>query len=185
MPADKNRIDEISPMVHAFLKDRMANILVDQGFSKDVVAAVTDVSVNRIPDVWNKVAALNGLKKLPDFEPIAVAFKRVVNIIKKSDLDKTADLRQSVNPALFEDKSETELYDAVLQVSALVSENMEKGLFDKALLNIAELRNPVDGFFDGVLVMAENENIKNNRLALLGMIAALFENLADFSKLST
>ena len=185
LPDNQAKIDEIFPMVYAFFKDRMANILVEQGFSKDVVTAVTEVPVDCIPDVWKKTEALNDLKKLPDFEPIAVAFKRVVNIIKKSGLEKTADPGATVNPDLFEDKSETELHQAVLKISTLVTQNMAKGLFDKALLNIAELRNPVDDFFDGVLVMAENENIRNNRLALLGMIAALFENLADFSKLST
>jgi glycyl-tRNA synthetase beta chain len=62
---------------------------------------------------------------------------------------------------------------------------MEKGLFEKALLDIATLRGPVDAFFEGVMVLAEDQNLRRNRMALLGHIAALFGNFADFSKLST
>ncbi|MCP4371934.1 MAG: hypothetical protein GY797_28025, partial [Deltaproteobacteria bacterium] len=62
---------------------------------------------------------------------------------------------------------------------------MSQGFFDQALLDIASLRDVVDAFFDGVMVMAENKNIQNNRLALLSRIAALFGKFADFSKIST
>ena len=185
LPDDKEKTDEVYAMVYAFLKDRMTNILVDKGFSKDVVAAVTHISVDCVPDAWQKVAALDTLKQAPDFEPLAVAFKRVVNIIKKSDLDITKDLSAAVNTDLFEDPCETELYQAVREVGTSVSNHMNLGKFEKALLDIATLRDPVDRFFDDVLVMADDERIRHNRLALLGLIAALFENLADFSKLST
>ena len=66
-----------------------------------------------------------------------------------------------------------------------VSDKMSQGFFDEALLDIASLRDAVDAFFDGVMVMAENKTIQNNRLALLGRIAALFGKFADFSKIST
>ncbi len=62
---------------------------------------------------------------------------------------------------------------------------MKKGLFDEALIAVASLRDPVDHFFDAVMVMAEDKDVRRNRLALLGQIAALFGKLADFSKLST
>jgi glycyl-tRNA synthetase beta chain len=66
-----------------------------------------------------------------------------------------------------------------------VSEAVDNGLFEKALLDIATLRGPVDAFFDGVMVLAEDKAVRRNRMLLLGIIAALFSKLADFSKLST
>jgi glycyl-tRNA synthetase beta chain len=185
MPGETEKLNDVALQVQSFLKDRMANILADKGFARDVIAAVTDVSVDCVTDLFKKVEALDQLKQAPDFEPLAVAFKRVVNIIKKSGPDIHKGLPVSVNPDLFEHSCEAELLAAVKDVAISVSSSLEGGRFDLALLAIASLRKPLDAFFDGVLVMAENENLKNNRLALLGMIAALFENLADFSKLST
>ena len=86
---------------------------------------------------------------------------------------------------LFEHKSEADLYSAYQKVKKSVSDAMQKGLFEKALQDIATLRGSVDAFFDGVMVLAEDKSIRRNRLALLEHIAALFGQIADFSKLST
>ena len=90
-----------------------------------------------------------------------------------------------VNEKLFEHKSESALFSAYKKVEKSVSDKMSKGFFDQALLDIASLRDVVDAFFNGVMVMAENKHIQNNRLALLGLIASLFGKFADFSKIST
>jgi glycyl-tRNA synthetase beta chain len=66
-----------------------------------------------------------------------------------------------------------------------VEDHLRKDLFDRALVEIASLRDAVDAFFDGVMVMADDMAVRRNRLALLGHIAALFGGFADFSKLST
>jgi glycyl-tRNA synthetase beta chain len=159
----------------------MINLLADSGYSKDVVVAVTAVSVDRAPDVWNRVQALEKLKAEPDFEPLAVAFKRVVNIIKKAE---TADSR-ALDETLFEAPCEGHLYSEFQRIGQQVTECLEDGRFDEALRQIATLRPAVDALFDGVMVMAENEAIRANRLALLGKISNLFATFADFSKLST
>jgi glycyl-tRNA synthetase beta chain len=174
-------ITETVQKVADFFSGRMTNLLADDGYSRDVVAAVTAVSVNRVPDVWNRVQALEKLKAEPDFEPLAVAFKRVVNIIKKAD---TAESR-AVNEGLFEAPCEGNLYSAFQSIRQQVGECLDDGRFDEALRKIATLRPAVDAFFDGVMVMAENEAIRRNRLALLGEISDLFASFADFSKLST
>ena len=124
------------------------------------------------------------LKAQPDFEPLAVAFKRVVNIIKKSAKSAAAQ-NASVDEKLFEDGCEGALLASCKQVEKKSAASMEKGRFDQALLDIAKLRDDVDAFFDGVMVMADNAKIRNNRLALLGRIATLFNRFADFSKIST
>jgi glycyl-tRNA synthetase beta chain len=134
-----------------------------------------------VPDLWNRAKALQDLKTAPDFEPLAVAFKRVVNIIKKAKAFKAKPVKES----LFEHDSESKLFSAYEDVKNRVADNLDKGKFEQALHEIASLRDAVDAFFDGVLVMAKNTKIRNNRLALLKHIADLFETMADFSKIST
>ena len=114
-----------------------------------------------------------------------MAFKRVVNILKKSGKLKAQARPAGVNDNLFEHESESALLAAYQKVEKKVSEAMGKGLFEKALQDIAALRGPVDDFFDGVLVLAEDQNVRRNRMALLEHIAMLFGKFADFSKLST
>jgi len=176
---------DVAQKVSTFLQNRIAHLLAEEGYSKDVIAAVVSVTVDNVPDVWNRVVALEKLKAEPDFEPLAVTFKRVVNIIKKSGNIKAAGKGRDVNENLFEDESESALYNAYKKVENKVSDQMNKGFFDQALLDIASLRDSVDAFFDSVMVMVENRKIRNNRIALLEHIAALFGMFADFSKIST
>jgi glycyl-tRNA synthetase beta chain len=171
----------ISEEVLTFFKNRMAHLLSEDGFSKDVIASVLSTPVNQIPHVWAKVAALEALKNRPDFEPLASAFKRVVNIIKKADPLEG----QKVEENLFETPSEASLYTTYQKVKQTVLEALDRGQFEKALLAVASLRKDVDEFFDAVLVMAEDKRIRENRLGLLRCIADLFSKLADFSKIST
>jgi glycyl-tRNA synthetase beta chain len=170
--------------IYGFLRDRISYLLSDEGFSKDVIAAVVSVSVNHVPHVWKRVQALQALKLEQDFEPLTIAFKRVVNILKQARYNDSRD-ENDVDTDLFEHACEHDLLKAFHRVNQIVSENLAEGLFDKALLNIASLREPVDAFFDGVLVMTEDPKIRVNRLRLLGRINKLFGRFADFSKIST
>jgi len=154
-------------------------MLAEEGFSKEVIAAVLSVPADVIPDVWNRVKALESLKAKPDFEPLAIAFKRAVNIIRKAELTEDA----SVDPALFEDACESALFAALQGIRAKAKTELDSGDFSQALLTIATLREPVDAFFDGVMVMADDIKIRCNRLALLKQIADLFAEFADFSKI--
>ena len=171
--------------VYTFLQNRISHLLAEEGFSRDVIAAVASVSVDDVPNVRNRVKALESLKARPDFEPLAIGFKRVVNIIRKSGQAQEGVAPEAVNAALFEHDSEGALLDKFKAVDLKVSEAMANNAFDQALVEIASLKDAVDRFFDGVMVMAEDAAIRGNRLALLGNIAALFAKFADFSKLST
>lgn len=175
------KIREIADKVNDFLYNRMTHQLAEEGFSKDVIAAVASVSADNVPDLWNRVQALQDLKTAPDFEPLAVAFKRVVNIIKKAKAFKAKPVEES----LFQHDSESVLYADYKKVKKKVSDSLGKGDLEKALHEIASLRDTVDAFFDGVLVMAKEKKIRGNRLSLLKQIADLFETIADFSKIST
>ena len=165
-----------------FFRSRISHLLAEEGFSKDVIAAVAGVSVDHVPNVWKRVRALEALKAHPDFDSIAVAFKRVVNIIRKAgDVCK----EDKIDESLFEDATESALYGIFQQVRSRVADKLDHGLFDAALEEIASLRKPVDAFFDGVMVMSENTALRRNRLALLERISCLFGMIADFSKIST
>jgi glycyl-tRNA synthetase beta chain len=177
-------VGELCDKVYEFIKNRIAHLLAEQGYSKDVIAAVTDVSVDDVPNVWNRVRALESMKVQPDFEPLVAGFKRVGNIIKKSG-DAAESAPAEVDEKLFEHESESALYGAFRRVEKKVSLAMAQGLFDQALLDIASLRGFVDAFFDGVMVMTDNRIVRANRLALLRHITFLFGKFADFSKIST
>ncbi|MCP4747806.1 MAG: glycine--tRNA ligase subunit beta [Desulfobacteraceae bacterium] len=166
-----------------FIKQRIDNILADEGFAKDVIFAVTSVSVDNIPYVWQRVDALHQMKGQPDFEPLAVAFKRVVNILKKEGID--GDTALAPDTSLFQDPSEESLYESVRAVQQQVKQCLMSGRFGDSLKAISTLRSPVDGFFDNVMVMVEDSSIRDNRLALLNTISSLFNEIADFSKIET
>ena len=180
-----SEINELVEKVYTFVQNRISHLLAEEGFSRDVIAAIVSVSVDDVPNVRNRVKALESLKSRPDFEPLAVGFKRVVNIIRKAGQQEKGAGLEAVEPALFEHASEGHLFEEFKAVDQKVSDAMAKDSFDQALMEIASLKDAVDRFFDGVMVMAEDSGIRRNRLALLGQIAALFGKFADFSKLST
>ncbi|MFW5635928.1 MAG: glycine--tRNA ligase subunit beta, partial [Thermodesulfobacteriota bacterium] len=140
-PAEETA-EETIDAVYEFLKSRMTHILADGGYSKDVIQAVTEISIDRVPQVRERVAALEKLKSQPDFEPLAAAFKRVVNIIKKSDMVAAAESVR-VDESLFQDPCESNLYRAFQEVENRVDQDLNQGGFEAALLDIASLKKPV------------------------------------------
>lgn len=168
---------DIVQKILGFIRDRMVNMLVDRGHSRNAVHSAVSVSFDNIPDTLLRVKALDAFRQLLDFESLATAFKRVVNILKKQGFD---DIKEP-DPALFEADAETALYQACMETGSKVSGYTKEGEYDSALKEIASLRPHVDRFFDDVMVMVDNEALKNNRTALLSQVAALFGNIADFS----
>jgi len=184
-PRSTADINDLTEKVYTFIKNRIAHQLAEEDYSKDIITATVDVSINHVPNVWNRIRALEALKARPDFEALVTGFKRVGNILKKSG-KYTLDFEiKEVNQDLFEHQSEFALFSAFKEVEKKVVAAMDAGLFDQALVDIASLRVGVDAFFDEVMVLAEDKNVRGNRLALLGCITALFGRFADFSKLST
>ena len=182
--------EQTAQKVLTFFQHRMEHLLVEEGFSKDVIAAVVSASMDNIPAVRKRTEALQALKAKPDFEPLAIAFKRVVNIIRQAkQLGEIASgqgrKQTKTDPGLFQEPCEQALYDTLQKVEQNISEDLKGGGFDRALLTVATLKGPVDAFFDGVMVLTEDERLKQNRLGLLGEIAEVFAIFADFSKIST
>ncbi|MGD8961450.1 MAG: glycine--tRNA ligase subunit beta [Desulfobacterales bacterium] len=182
---DSDALKTLTRKVYTFLQNRILQLLADQGYAKDTIAAVVEVSIDNVPNLWSRLEALESLKAKPDFEPLAVAFKRAVNILKKSGKQQGRPRPGELKETLFEHESEAALFAAYQKVEKKVSDAIQKGLYEKALQDIATLRGPVDAFFDGVMVLADDRSVRSNRLALLEHIAALFGQIADFSKLST
>lgn len=172
---------EVEARILDFIRMRLSHLMEEEGFSRDVIASVVSVSIDDIPKTYERVKALETLKAMPDFEPIAVCFKRVVNIIRKASLPDTIQVDESI----FKDRVEKDLYTAFLKTQKEVAACVEQGEYKKALAGIATLRGPVDAFFDGVMVMAEEEALRNNRLSILKEISTLFGGIADFSMIST
>ncbi len=179
---------QIAHQIVTFFQHRIEYLLAEQGFPKDVIGAVVSSSIDDVPGVLKRTRALSHLKTKPDFEALAVAFKRVVNIIKKARQPEDIAPDQPVaktDSSLFQEPCERVLYEAFQRVRQETSEDLERGNFDRALLTVSTLKDPVDGFFDGVMVLAEDQRLRQNRLALLGEIADFFATFADFSKIST
>lgn len=168
---------EVQAEVIEFIRLRLVNMLTGQGFAADVVDAVLAAGFDDPVDVVARIEALAELKGREDFESLAVAFKRVVNIIKGG-------VDAVIEPALFEADCEQALHGALQQAQGEVVALVETGDYPAALKAIAALRAPVDAFFDGVMVMAKDEAVKTNRLALLTGVAGLFQGIADFARIA-
>jgi glycyl-tRNA synthetase beta chain len=168
--------EQVAGEVLEFFRARFVNLLGNL-YSADAVDAAIAAGFDNLVEVKARIAALNEFKTHSDFEPLAVAFKRVGNIIKSgTDVP--------VDSALFEDTAESALYEAILAVKSSAETRVAAGAWLDALTEIATLRGPVDLFFERVMVMAENEQVRTNRLALLTVIARMFGRIADFSRIA-
>jgi glycyl-tRNA synthetase beta chain len=168
--------DTVSAEVLEFFRGRYVNMMAGR-YPSDVVDAAVAVSFDNLNDTTARIEALAQFKERPDFEPLAVAFKRVCNIVKQgSDIP--------VDGTLFQVEAERELFTAFEVISTSAGEKIAAKNYLSALKEIAGLRGAVDTFFEQVMVMVEDEKVKNNRLALLTGIARLFGAIADFARLS-
>jgi glycyl-tRNA synthetase beta chain len=166
-----------------FLLDRAKFVFRErEGYGYDEVSAVFRAGADDLVDAQKRLAALKAIRRSKNFEPLAVSFKRIRKILEKANVE-SGDGRQ-VNPELFEHAAERELHAAVRGAAAKVQTQKRAGKYQEALETIAGLRKAVDHFFDGVMVMAENEAVRNNRLALLAELLSEFTTVADFSEIS-
>ena len=119
---------------------------------------------------------------------LAAANKRIANILRKADADLTLDSSVgtlTVNLKIFEAKAESRLHDAIEQLSAEHNKDLTERNYERLLIRLAGLREPVDSYFDEVMVMADDSAQRENRLAQLGQLRRLFLDVADISQIST
>ena len=164
----------------AFILDRAKYLLREKyGFAYDEVNAAMAAGSDDLVDVLRRVEALKAIRGTKNFEPLAVAFKRIHKILDKAGKDGQS--AKTTTPELFKDVAERNLYHAAEAARIRVAEHKRAGQYREALEVIADLRPAVDRFFDEVLVMAEEEAVRKNRLGLLAMLRKEFSTIADFS----
>ncbi len=167
--------EQVAAEVREFFRGRFVNLQAGE-FPGDAVEAAVAVGSDDLVAAKARIAALAEFKSHPDFEALTIGFKRAANIVKEG-------VDTPVNPALFTDPSEGELCAAFAGVKSSVEEKVAEHSYLEALTRIATLRVPIDHFFEKVMVMAEEPEIRANRLALLTGIARLVGGIADFSRL--
>jgi glycyl-tRNA synthetase beta chain len=164
-----------------FFRERLRNLLRDAGHDHRAVDAVLALDPARIDQVPARLAAVKAFAALPEADALAAANKRIVNILRKSGGEAGA----SVNPALLQEDAEKALFAAVEAAAPGIEAQLAAADYTSALKALAGLRAAVDAFFDNVMVMAEDAQIRSNRLALLSRLAGLMNRVADISKLSS
>ncbi len=165
-----------------FFEGRLQSQLATD-FPTDIVQAVLAVGFDDVTTVADRVTALSALRAEPVFGPLAAGFKRVVNILRKQAGDVEAS-SLSVDATRFEQDAETNLYTATTGATAAMNTAIEARDWAEAVHLLAGLRDPVDAFFENVMVMTDNPELKRNRLALLFEIETLFKRVADLSVVS-
>lgn len=162
-----------------FLYDRLRGYLKDKGYTTNEVEAVVSLRPQRLDDILGRLEAVRTFAGLPESASLAAANKRITNILRKN-----TEAVGAVDPALFQESAEGALHTALEGIRPGVESAFAQGDFTAALRDLARLREAVDQFFDGVMVMAEDARLRANRLALLASLHALANRVADISKLA-
>jgi glycyl-tRNA synthetase beta chain len=170
---------KVEQEVFDYMLERLRAYYLDRGVSVDVFDAVSALAPSRPLDFDRRIKAVSAFRDMDEAESLAAANKRVGNILKKSDV--TAVLE--VNESLLTEAAEKNLYTTLNELSRAVIPMFDRGDYESALSQLSSLRDPVDAFFDSVMVMADDEAVKNNRIALLSTMSHLFMKAADLSRL--
>ncbi|EPP5681482.1 glycine--tRNA ligase subunit beta [Vibrio cholerae] len=162
-----------------FMLGRFPTWYQDAGFSIDIIQAVLARNPTKPADFDQRVKAVSHFRALEEAEALAAANKRVGNILAKYD----GELGEEIDLALLQEDAEKALAEAVEIMAEALEPAFATGNYQEALSKLAGLRSPVDAFFDNVMVMADDEALKKNRLTLLNKLRNLFLQIADISLL--
>jgi glycyl-tRNA synthetase beta chain len=175
--------EPVERQVLEFLLERARFILRERrGFAYDEINAAFAAGADDLVDAVDRVAALQAIRNTKNFPPLAAAFKRIRNILEKSA--GAGDKGQlTVKPELLREPAERELYAAAQKIRDESTRKKKERKYRAALETISDLRPAVDQFFDKVLVMVEEPELRRNRIALLGTLLKEFSTIADFSEL--
>ena len=163
-----------------YIMERMRGYFYDQGIPADTFEAVRNIQPTRLLDFAERISAVQHFRNLPESESLAAANKRIRNILKKSSCG-----NKPANTALFRETAEKSLFQQVIEAEEKVSPLLAARDYTAALSALASLKPVVDQFFDEVMVMDEDEAIRDNRIALLTKVDDLFTAVADISVLQS
>ena len=171
--------------LRAFLRERLEFYLRDvRGFAYDVTNAVLAADANDVVDALARAEALSKVRPSQDFESIAIAFKRIKNILRQAR-ESGKEIGQRLEAETSQEDAEKKLAKEIPQIASKVEQLRKTRNYQDALLEIAKLRPVVDTFFDKVMVMVEDGKVRSNRLALLQTLLNEFSTIADFSEIVT
>lgn len=162
-----------------FIHDRLRAYFADAQIPTNVFTAVQVIKPTHPLDFANRVYAVNRFLELPEAASLAAANKRIANILKQVD----GKVPDTVDEQLFSEEAEWNLAAKMVGLTPRVQKLLKERDYTTALAVLAGLKDPVDEFFDNVMVMADDPSVRNNRLAILNNISALFLATADISKL--
>jgi glycyl-tRNA synthetase beta chain len=173
-------IQDPSGALLGFIHDRLAVMLREMGFTAQEADAVLALAPARLGDVPRRLVAVRSFAALPEAQALAAANKRVGNILKKVE----GEVPGGVNEALLAEPAEVALAQALGRIKPQADEAFERGDYQVSMRILAELRAPVDAFFDGVMVNADDPALRANRLGLLAQLQAAMNRVADVSRLA-
>ena len=174
----------IEKLVLEFILDRARYILRERaGFAYDEVNAALAAGADDLVDAVRRLEALKLIRRTKNFEPLAISFKRIRKILEKAG-PATVWRLPAVQPELFAEEAEKRLHAEAAIAARRSAELRRTGSYREALQVIAGLRPAVDQFFDDVMVMTEDEQVRKNRLTLLAELLAEFSTIADFAELA-
>ncbi len=171
--------DDVADALQGFFVDRLRGYCLDQGIDADVFAAVRACRPSSPADFVRRLQAIAVFRQRPEAASLAAANKRIRNILRKSGGEVPSD----IDSALFVEAAETRLFQCLTQLADEVAPLFAEARYDDALARLAGLHEPVDAFFDDVMVMADEPALRANRLALLQALSSLFLKVADISLL--
>ena len=178
-PVFGDKITDASEPLAAFIYDRLAGSLREQGFSAQEVDAVLALQPQRLSEVAKRLAAVRAFAALPESPALAAANKRIGNILKKA-----GEVDAHANPALFKEDAEEALHAAMQKLVPESTTQFESGDYTASLQTLAALHGPVDAFFDDVMVNAEEMDLRLNRQGLLKSLHVAMNRVADLSRLA-
>jgi glycyl-tRNA synthetase beta chain len=181
-PARNKDETELQQSLYDFITERMRAYYLDRqnGLTAEMFASVMARQPDSLLDFDARLKAVAAFVKLEPASSLAAANKRIGNILKKAGIAGG----DPVNKSLIKEPAETALFESVLKAQKAVAPLLDDRDYTSVLTALADLRDPVDGFFDDVMVMTDDEALRNNRLALLAELQAMFLNVADVSRLS-
>ena len=172
---------EVQELVFSFMMDRLKGYYLEQNIRPQVFEAVLGANPTSPLDFDARVKAVSDFEKTSEAESLAAANKRIHNILKKN----TETLASDVDVSLFETEQEKNLHQRLQVLKNDIHSFAENHQYNDALNLLAQLKQPVDDFFDHVMVMADDKKIRNNRLILLNTLYQQFTKVADISRLSS
>ncbi|MAY69435.1 MAG: hypothetical protein CMK40_02845 [Porticoccaceae bacterium] len=174
-------LETIRLQVLTYILDRFKSWYKEEGLKAEVFLSVASLNLSNPLDIDARVKAISAFSKLPEAQDLAAANKRVSNLLSKQLKDRQP---SEIDLALLEDGSEKALASAIEALSVVSKPLIEKRDYDAVLKNLATLRDPVDAFFNDVMVMSDDRAVRENRLSLLHSLRLLCINVADIAQMA-